>query len=68
MTDKVYQVIELVGTSKENIEDAINNAIAHAAKSHGKLDWYEVVQTRGFIEGNKSKFYQVTLKIGCHAH
>ncbi len=68
MTDKVYQVVELVGTSKESIEDAINNAIAQAAKSHGKLDWYEVVQTRGFIEGAKSKFYQVHLKIGCHAH
>lgn len=66
--DKVYQVVELVGTSKVSIEEAINNAIADAAKSHGKLDWFEVIQTRGFIEGNKSKFYQVQLKIGCHAH
>jgi len=66
--DKVYQVVELVGTSKVSIEEAINNAIAQAAKSHGKLDWFEVIQTRGFIEGNKSKFYQVQLKIGCHAH
>lgn len=68
MTDKVYQVVELVGTSQNTIEEAINNAIAEAAKSHGKLDWYEVLQTRGFIEGNKSKYYQVHVKIGCHAH
>lgn len=68
MSDKVYQVVELVGTSQNSIEEAINNAIAQAAKSYGKLDWYEVVQTRGFIEGNKSKFYQVHVKIGCHAH
>lgn len=68
MSDKVYQVVELVGTSQHSIEEAINNAIAQAAQSHGKLDWYEVVQTRGFIEGNKSKFYQVHVKIGCHAH
>ena len=68
MTKKVYQVVELVGTSTEGIEEAINNAIAEAAKSHGKLDWYEVMQTRGFIEGNKSKFYQVHIKIGCHSH
>ena len=68
MSDKVYQVIELVGTSKDRIEEAINNAIAQAAKKHGKLDWYEVLQTRGFIEGNKSKYYQVQIKIGCHAH
>jgi flavin-binding protein dodecin len=67
MTDKVYQVLELVGTSQDSIEQAINNAIASASQSHGKLDWYEVVETRGFIEGNKSKYYQVHLKIGCHA-
>jgi flavin-binding protein dodecin len=68
MVDKVYQVVELVGTSQSSIEDAINNAISQAAKSHGKLDWYELLQTRGFIDGNKSKYYQVHLKIGCHAH
>ena len=68
MTDKVYQVVELVGTSKESIEQAINNAIVQAAKTHGKLDWYEVLQTRGHIEGNKSEYYQVLLKIGCHTH
>ncbi len=68
MVSKVYQVIELIGTSEESIEDAINNAIAQASVSHGKLDWYEVIQTRGFIENNKNKYYQVSLKIGCHAH
>ena len=68
MTNRVYQVIELVGTSEEGIEEAINNAIAMAARLHGKPDWYEVIETRGFIEGNRSKYYQVNLKIGCHAH
>jgi hypothetical protein len=68
MTSKVYQVVELVGTSEVSIEDAINNAISQAAKTNGKLDWYEVMETRGFIEGSKSKYYQVHLKIGCHAH
>lgn len=64
MADKTYQIVELVGTSQESIEDAINCAIAKAAESHGKLDWYEVLETRGFIEGAKSKYYQVHLKIG----
>lgn len=68
MVDKVYQVVELVGTSQVSLEEAINNAIAQAAKTHGKLDWYEVIKTRGFIEGDKSKYYQVHVKIGCHAH
>jgi flavin-binding protein dodecin len=68
MIDKVYQVIELVGTSQNNIEEAINNAIAEAVKAHGKLDWYEILETRGFIEGSRSKYYQVHLKIGCQTH
>lgn len=68
MSNRVYQVVELVGTSEEGIEAAINNAIATASKMYGKLDWYEVLETRGFIEGGKSKYYQVHLKIGCHAH
>lgn len=68
MSNRTYQVIELVGTSEEGIEQAINNAIADASKSHGKLDWFEVLETRGFIENNKTRYYQVRIKIGCHAH
>lgn len=66
MTDKVYQIVELVGSSQESIEKAIDNAIGQAAQSHGKLDWFEVVQTRGFIDSNKVKYYQVHVKIGCN--
>lgn len=68
MSNRVYQIVELVGTSTDGFEEAINNAIVEAAQMHGKLDWYEVMETRGFIEGSKSKYYQVHLKIGCHAH
>lgn len=68
MANRVYQVVELVGTSETGIEDAINNAVSVAAKQHGKLDWYELIETRGFIEDDKTKYYQVRLKIGCHAH
>ncbi len=64
MNDKVYELVELVGTSQDSIEHAINNAINQAAKSHGKLDWFEVLETRGFIDDNKVKYYQVHLKIG----
>ncbi|CEG56371.1 dodecin [Legionella fallonii] len=64
MTDKVYELVELVGTSQDSIEQAISNAINQAAKLHGKLDWFEVLETRGFIDDNKVKYYQVHLKIG----
>ncbi|MCL9683437.1 dodecin [Legionella maioricensis] len=66
MSDKVYEIIELVGTSQESIEQAIDNAITQAAKSYSKLDWFEVLETRGFIDDKKVKYYQVRVKIGCN--
>lgn len=60
----VYSVSKLVGTSKKSIEDAVENAIETASKSLKNLDWFEVVETRGYIENNKVAYYQVTLEIG----
>lgn len=59
-----YKLIELVGSSKTSIEDAINNALSECAKSVRNMDWFEVVETRGHIEGGKVGHFQVTLKIG----
>lgn len=67
MTDKVYKVLELVGTSQEGIEQAIDNAIGQASQNNEKLGWFEVLETRGFIDDNKTKYYQVHVKIGCHS-
>ncbi|HRX40466.1 MAG: dodecin family protein [Parvularculaceae bacterium] len=64
MSDKVYAVTKVVGTSKKSIEDAIENAIATASKSVKNLDWFEVVETRGFIENGKVGWYQVALELG----
>ncbi len=63
---RVYKIHEIVGTSENSIEDAINNAVAHAAKGQHKLDWFEVVQTRGLIDGKQVKYFQVHLKVGCY--
>lgn len=59
-----YKKIELVGSSRTSIEDAIGNALAEASKSLDHLDWFEVVETRGHIENGAVGHYQVTLKIG----
>lgn len=59
-----YKVVEVVGTSKVGTDDAINNAIAECAKSIRHLDWFEVVNTRGHIDGGKVAHFQVTLKVG----
>jgi hypothetical protein len=64
VTDKVYKLVEIVGTSPESIEKAIENALAKASQTVHNLDWFEVVETRGRIEGAKVGQYQVTIKIG----
>lgn len=64
MTDHVYKKVELVGSSKNSIEEAIGNALAAAGKSLSNLDWFEVIGTRGHIENGKVAHYQVELKVG----
>lgn len=64
MSDHVYKMVELVGSSGKSIEDAIENAIDRASKTLENCNWFEVVDTRGHIEGGKVAHYQVTLKIG----
>ena len=57
-------MIEIVGTSRRSISDAIDNAIKRAHKTLRNLRWFEVVETRGHIDEGKVQHYQVTLKIG----
>jgi flavin-binding protein dodecin len=62
--DHVYRVIEITGSSATSISDAIDIAVSRASKTLRNLRWFEVVQTRGHIDGGKIQHYQVTLKIG----
>ncbi|MDP1625849.1 dodecin [Parvibaculum sp.] len=63
MSDHVYKIVEIVGSSPDSIEGAISNAVAKAGKSLRELRWFEVVETRGHIEGGKVGHYQVKLKV-----
>ena len=64
MTDHIYKVIQLVGSSPTSVEDAIQSAVERASKKLKHLRWFEVLETRGHIEGGKVSHYQVTLKVG----
>ena len=64
MDDHVYRIIEITGSSQNSIEDAIQTAVARAAKTLRNLRWFEVVQARGQIENGKVSYYQAVLKIG----
>jgi len=64
MSNHVYKLVELVGSSTVGTDDAIRNAIATAAKTLRRIDWFEVVETRGHVADGKVAHFQVTLKVG----
>ncbi|AJK46896.1 dodecin [Burkholderia plantarii] len=64
MSDHVYKQIELTGSSQASSDDAVRVAIAKAAKTLHNLEWFEVIETRGHVEGGKVAHWQVTLKVG----
>jgi len=64
MTNHVYKLIELTGSSTTTIEDAVGNAIAKAAKTMRNMHWFQILETRGQIVDGKVAYWQVTLKIG----
>ena len=64
MSDHIYKIVEIVGSSSVSIEDAISSAVARASKTLRHLGWFEVTQTRGEIKDGKVHNYQVALKLG----
>ena len=64
MSGHTYKKIELVGSSPNSIQEAIENAVEKASQTIRNLRWFEVVETRGYIENNQVAHWQVTLKIG----
>ena len=64
MSEHVYKTIELTGSSKKGIEDAIQKAVAKASKSIRNMRWLEVISTRGYLDEGKVAYWQVTMKIG----
>jgi flavin-binding protein dodecin len=64
MSGSVYKLIELTGTSKTSIEEAVQNAIALAGESVRQMRWFEVTETRGVVDNGKVSEWQVTIKVG----
>jgi flavin-binding protein dodecin len=64
MSDHVYKHVELTGSSKTSIEDAVGNAISRASRTLRNIHWFEVVETRGHVADGKVAHWQVTVKAG----
>lgn len=64
MSDNVYAITEVVGSSADSIEDAIDNAVATAAQTLRNLEWFEIGQIRGHIVDGRVEHYQVYVRLG----
>jgi len=64
MSEHVYKSIELTGSSKKGVEDAIQAAVKKASETVRNLRWFQVTDTRGYLEKGKVAYWQVTVKIG----
>lgn len=64
MSDHVYKILEITGTSTKGADDAIRNAISRASKTVHSLRWFEVIEVRGGIDGAAVNSWQVTIKVG----
>ena len=64
MSEHVYRVTEIVGSSPESVDDAIRNGASRAAKTLRHLDWFEVTEIRGHFTDQSIGHYQVTMKVG----
>jgi len=64
MSDHVYRVTEIVGSSPDSVDGAIRNAVSRAAKTLHSLDWFEVTNIRGHFDNESIGHFQVTMKVG----
>jgi len=64
VTNHTYGTTELVGTSVHGLDKAIRNAIRRASQTLRHLDWFEVMQVRGYIVDGNVEHFQVVMKVG----
>ncbi len=64
MSDHVYRLSEIVGSSPTSVDDAIRTAIRKASQTVRNIDWFQTGEIRGQVVDGDVAYFQVTLKIG----
>ena len=62
--DRTYKKVEVVGVSKNGIEDAIQVAVSRANRSLNRVSWFEVGEIHGHVDKDgKVDEFQVIMKV-----
>ena len=64
MSDHVYRLSEIVGSSPTSVDEAIRNAIRKASQTVRNIEWFQTEEVRGQVVDGDVAYYQVTMKIG----
>ncbi len=64
MAEHIYRIAEIVGTSRNGVDDAIRNAVTRANQTLRNMDWFEMTEVRGHLADGQVADWQVTVKIG----
>ena len=64
MSDHVYRITEVVGSSSESVQQAIQNGLERVARTVRNVEWFETTTIRGRVEDGHIAAYQVGLKVG----
>jgi len=64
MSNHVYRLTEVVGSSPVGVDDAIRTAIQKAAQTVRNIEWFETQEVRGQVVDGDVAYYQVRLKLG----
>jgi flavin-binding protein dodecin len=64
VSDHVYRLSEIVGSSTTSVDDAIRTAVSKAARTVRNIEWFQTQEIRGHVEDGQVAHFQVTLKIG----
>ncbi|MGY1748240.1 MULTISPECIES: dodecin [unclassified Modestobacter] len=64
MSDHVYRLSEIVGSSTTSVDDAVRTAIRKASETVRHIEWFQTSEIRGQVVDGDVAYFQVTLKIG----
>ncbi len=59
-----YKLVEVTGTSKDGVTEAMRSGVARACKTLRNVEWVEVENIRGHCKNGEIDRFQVTMKIG----